>query len=387
MPSSFPRLLQDCRSKLEDWASYWISRSSIYPIKHQRTEVWEQSKPLISVVIPCYNHGHYLADAVDSILNQTWQDFEIIIVNDGSTDPDTIKTLKSFTRPKTTIIHHTENRGLPATRNTGIKNAVGKYICCLDADDKLHPTYLEKALLVMETNPGIDFVYSWTQVFGDGDRVWYASQFDPTTLIHFNQLNSPAVLKRQAWEAVGGFREEMREGFEDWEFWIRLAYHGYRGYRIPEKLIFVRRVGRSFIHRAMEIQDRLKEDIRRYNPEVYQDEGWLKSVTAGYREIYPREPFLNLIRDSSYRELPSPRLWTVDDFGKGNVVDLCADLPADFHTDIVISSQLLPEEQVDRLLAWTPYVYILPHYLPRYSWRQYIEKIWIKLRGGIVLGI
>ena len=111
--------------------------------------------PTVSVIMPCYNLGQYLDEAVDSVLSQTYQDFEIIIINDGSTDDLTNELLKGYNRPKTSV-YHTENQGLPATRNYGIEKATGKYICCLDADDKYHPEFLEKTVRVLDEDEGED---------------------------------------------------------------------------------------------------------------------------------------------------------------------------------------------------------------------------------------
>ena len=103
------------------------------------------SNPTVSVVIPCYNQGQYLDEAVESVISQTYQDFEIIIINDGSNDLETIEILKNYQKPKTRIIH-TENQGVIAARNRAIEAAQGKYILPLDADDKIGNTYLEEAV-------------------------------------------------------------------------------------------------------------------------------------------------------------------------------------------------------------------------------------------------
>lgn len=115
-------------------------------LKSQSLSSRPMDVPFVSVVIPCYNHRQFVAEAIQSILEQTLQDVEIIVVNDGSTDGETVHILNALERPKTRIIHLPLNVGLPAARNAGIREAQGKYVCCLDADDKLHPTYLEKAV-------------------------------------------------------------------------------------------------------------------------------------------------------------------------------------------------------------------------------------------------
>ena len=95
----------------------------------------------VSVIIPCYNQGAYLNEAVESILAQSYRDFEIIVVNDGSTDEETNRLLSGYDRQQTRVLH-TENQGLSSARNNGIREAQGEYILPLDADDRIDPTYL-----------------------------------------------------------------------------------------------------------------------------------------------------------------------------------------------------------------------------------------------------
>ena len=371
--------------RVHDALGFERSPFPIQPESFVEEERWPGEEPLLSVVIPCYNHGKVLGEAVDSVLGGTWGDLEILVVNDASDQEDTVEELRSFSRPNTTLLHHTQNRGLPAARNTGIHHARGKYVCCLDADDKLAPTYLEKSLLLLESNRGVDLVYAWTQVFGDEDRVWYAPAFDPEDLIDHNLLNPPAVFRRRAWEEVGGFREEMRAGYEDWEFWIRLARAGFRGYRIPEKLIYVRREGESFIHRAAERHEQLVAEIRRLNPEVYGDTSWLEEIRAGYEDIYVADPLINLRDSSVYREFQDPVLGVHRRSQRqlrAHLEDFRREIEKHHGDFILVSTFPLEEEIMDALNAWTDYVYVLPHYLPRYVWEDFIETILSQTRGA-----
>ncbi len=331
-----------------------------------------------SVIIPCYNHGDYIGDAVDSVLEQTWQDIEILVVNDGSDDEYTVSTLKDLNQPKTRVLHHERNMGLPAARNTGISQAEGKYICCLDADDKLHPTYLEKALLVLEANHGVDIIYSWTQVFGEEDRVWYNPEFDPAKLILRNIIFTAAVFQRRDWERVGGYREAMTKGYEDWEFWIRMARYGLRGYRIPEKLLYVRRVGRSFIHRAMDQHQELVADIQRYNPGVFKDTSWIKDVKESYQDIFPSFPFGNFDDPDHFLSTQDPKFHIImrDEKGVGENISLVMeDIEEGAGESIIVSLVPLKERFLDRLYDQTPYVYVLPHYLPQKLWNTYLKLL------------
>jgi glycosyltransferase involved in cell wall biosynthesis len=113
--------------------------------------------PKVSVIIPCYNLGEYLDEAVGSVLSQTYQGFEILVVDDGSTEPATRALLADYRRPDTRVIHAAYG-GLAAARNLGIASAAGEYLCALDADDRLDPTYFEKAVPVLDADPSIGFV-------------------------------------------------------------------------------------------------------------------------------------------------------------------------------------------------------------------------------------
>src|SRR5262249_6222731 len=127
--------------------------------------------PRVAVVLTCYNLGRYLDEAVDSVLAQTFRDFELVIVDDGSDEPQTVRLLESYARPQTRVVH-SPNRGLSAARNLGIRETTGEYICALDADDVLEPTYLEKSVRVLDADPTLAFVSHWLRAFGDETWEW-----------------------------------------------------------------------------------------------------------------------------------------------------------------------------------------------------------------------
>src|SRR5262245_24548486 len=115
--------------------------------------------PLVSVIIPCYNLGAYLDEAIQSVLCQTVQDFEIVVLDDGSTDQLTqsVRTVSPW--PRMTVLH-SEHRGVVSARNILIQHARGEYLCALDAADKLHPQYIEKTLAALAHDPSLTFVSS-----------------------------------------------------------------------------------------------------------------------------------------------------------------------------------------------------------------------------------
>jgi glycosyltransferase involved in cell wall biosynthesis len=195
--------------------------------------------PRISVLMPCFNHGSFIAEAIDSVRNQTVQDFEIIVVDDGSTDAATIDVLSRLASPIRVLT--TANQGLPAARNHAATHAAGAFFCALDADDKLASTWFEKAIGVLESQSNVAFVSHWLETFGDEHWTWKPEQCDLPSLLARNAVNGAALVRREAFEAVGGYDASMREGCEDWDFWLRLVERGFKGTIIPEVLFYYRR--------------------------------------------------------------------------------------------------------------------------------------------------
>ncbi|MBM6618240.1 glycosyltransferase family 2 protein [Bacillus suaedaesalsae] len=195
--------------------------------------------PKVSVIIPCFNYGKYIDQAVKSVLNQTFQDFEIIIINDGSTDKYTNILLKQYKKPKTRVIF-TENQGPSIARNIGIREAKGKYILPLDADDKIGRTYLEKAVDLLENNKNLGIVYCEAEFFGSRRGKWDLPEYSFETIILDNVIFNSAFFRKKDWEKVGGYNSNMIHGMEDYDFWLSLIELGVSVYRIPEVLFFYR---------------------------------------------------------------------------------------------------------------------------------------------------
>lgn len=197
--------------------------------------------PKVSVIVPCYNLGQYLDETVESVLAQTYQDFEIVVVDDGSTDPATRALLADYRRPRTRVVHTVHN-GVSAARNTGIASTAGAYVCALDADDRLEPTYFEKAVPVLERDASIAFVSCWLRTFGDEAWEWKPERCDLPTLLWEQTVLTAALVRRETVEAVGGYDTEMPvQGGEDWDFWLTVAKRGYRGVILREVLFDYRR--------------------------------------------------------------------------------------------------------------------------------------------------
>ena len=201
----------------------------------------DATEPRVSVLVPCYNQGEFVDEAIDSALAQTYANVEIIVVDDGSTEAETRERLRDSRRPRTRVIH-VPHAGLAAARNRALAESTAAYVCALDADDRLDPAFLAKAVAVLERDPTIAFVSAWLRAFGDDTWEWKPERCDLETLLSENTVLTAALVRREALLAVGGYDAGMPvQGDEDWDLWLTLAEHGYRGVILPEVLFHYRR--------------------------------------------------------------------------------------------------------------------------------------------------
>jgi GT2 family glycosyltransferase len=203
--------------------------------------------PRVSVIIPCYDQGEFLDDAVGSVLAQTFDDFEIVVVDDGSTAAATRAILADYHRPKTRVIH-APHQGLAATRNRALAHATGTYLCALDADDRLAPAFLAKTVAVLDADPSVTFVSAWLRAFGDEQFDWTPERCDLPSLLWENTVLTAALVRRDAVVAAGGYDTAMPvQGDEDWDLWLTLVERGCRGVMLPEILFEYRRRAGSML--------------------------------------------------------------------------------------------------------------------------------------------
>ena len=199
----------------------------------------ETEKPKVSVIIPCFNQGQYIDEAVESVLSQTLQDFEIIIVNDGSTDEFTKNMLKSYNKPKCKVIH-TNNQGLSSARNNGIIAASGEYILPLDADDKISLKYLEEAVNILDRESEIGIVYCEVEFFGDKTGRWNLPDFSVERILVMNMIICSALFRKSDYMKTKGYNPNMLYGWEDWDFWLSLIEKGIGVYKLSDVHFFYR---------------------------------------------------------------------------------------------------------------------------------------------------
>ncbi len=199
----------------------------------------------VSIIIPCHNDGPYLTEAYTSARLQTHADLEIIVVNDGSDQPDTLRVLDKLRGQGACVLNNTGHSGVAAARNFGIAAASGHYILPLDADDKMEPTYAAKAAAVLDGNPQIGICYCRANLFGLKHGPWRLPPFSKGEILLGNMIFASAMFRREDWRAVGGYDESINHAPEDHALWLALLNLGVEVWQIPEELFHYRIRSRS----------------------------------------------------------------------------------------------------------------------------------------------
>ena len=201
-----------------------------------------RADPSVAAVVPCYNYGYFLRRAVSSLQQQSVPLQEIVLVDDGSTDTETIELMDELSREEgIRLIRFAQNRGLSAARNAGISSVEVDYILLLDADDHYEPIFLEKALKRYSAHrcqkiAAIGCYLNFYQKNKNGtwlrSYIWKPSGGRLPSFLFSNECNAAPLLCKAAWEEVRGYDEQMRYA-EDWEFWIRITAAGWQIDIIP----------------------------------------------------------------------------------------------------------------------------------------------------------
>lgn len=200
----------------------------------------ERRVSTVAVIIPCFNHGHFLAEAVQSVRNQTFPAAELLVVDDGSDEQRTIRCLAEIEGEGVRVIRR-KNGGPGAARNSGIAASSSDFVVCLDADDRLRPSFLERTVPLLDADPKVGIAYGRAAFFGaeKGEAMHPPYRF-PDFLLD-PCIYATALFRRADWEATGGYSEEMREGWEDFEFWVSLVERGCQVKFVDEVLFEYRR--------------------------------------------------------------------------------------------------------------------------------------------------
>lgn len=186
----------------------------------------------ISVVIPCYNHGVYLREAIESV-RQFKVPTEVIVVNDGSTEPETLSVLEELKKEGVFVVDQ-ENGGPAKARNAGIAKAKGTYILPLDSDNTINVKIFEEAFLILEANPDISVVYTDAEYMGDKEGIWKVGELNARKMMLLNQIDTCALIRKEDLLDIGGYDESKAiMSNEDWELWIKMLKNKKRFYYLP----------------------------------------------------------------------------------------------------------------------------------------------------------
>lgn len=189
--------------------------------------------PLVSVVIPCYNHEKFLKSTVESVFSSSYPNLEVIIVDDGSTDRSLQVAMELKSRFDEIYVISQENSGPSVARNNGIERAKGRYILPLDADDLISTNYIEEAVRILESNPNVKVVYAEAEKFGAVNKKWKLKSFSHYKLALDNMIYVSALYRKEEWLRVGGYSDSKVLCREDWEFWIKVLKDGGEVEKLP----------------------------------------------------------------------------------------------------------------------------------------------------------
>src|SRR5688572_5534864 len=245
--------------------------------------------PRVSVVIPCYAQAELLPSAVGSVVAQTFENWEIVVVNDGSPDDTSAVTRGLCDKwPDRSIrLVEQQNRGLAAARNAGIASARGDLILPLDADDQLEPTFLEKTVAVLDQDLGAAIAFTDVVLFGTQHGIWRMGPFDLVHLRGNNRACSTSLYRRSVWEQVGGYNSNMVLGYEDWDFWVGAAERGFRAIHVGECLFRYRVKQGSMIETARHHHHQLRARIVLNHPSAFSAEESVEARASLARQPLP----------------------------------------------------------------------------------------------------
>jgi glycosyltransferase involved in cell wall biosynthesis len=367
------------------------------PVSSQRPSfgyrlVEPQAPPCVTIITPFYNTGEIFYETARSVLQQSFQQWEWLIINDGSTNPEAIAILARYREgdPRVRVIDLLANAGPSAARNRGFQEATAPYVLLLDSDNLLEPTAAEKWLWFLESYSEFSFVKGYSVGFGAREYLWREGFHRGDVFLEENQVDMTSVIRKAVHTAAGGYDETIRDGLEDWDFWLRCADHGYWGGTLPEYLDWYRRRAshndrwanwddaerqQSFRARLRQRYPRLwkqgipRIQLRHHQPldTVSQDAPWRNALGKNKPRLLLLIPWMTCGGADKFN------LDVVEQFTRrGWEVSIAATLPGD--------SSWLP-----RFARLTPDIFILPHFLRLVDYPRFLRYLVHSRQTDVVL--
>lgn len=257
----------------------------------------------VSVIVPCYNYAQFLGEALNSVLAQTYTNWECIIINDGSPD-NTEEVAMEYCKKDSRIKYfYKENGGHSSARNFGIQNSSGKYILPLDPDDKISEVYLEKAVDVLENKSAIKLVTGQIQLFGKTNEKIVMPEYSLRSFLIINFLCISSLFRKTDYDKTNGFDETML-GFEDWDFFISILKDGGGVVELPFTGLYYRKKDKSIFSTVQENKELIfRDQLKLYNnhKDIYE-----KYFGSPIDLIQENEKMSRVIK--AYQQTPTYRL-------------------------------------------------------------------------------
>ncbi len=360
------------------------------PVVEVTNELWPPDAPLVSVVIPCFNYGAFVREAVESVLAQTLSRTEVIVVDGGSTDGTTPHVLERLAQdcPEVSVLFREGRHLVGDNRNYGIERAKGRYVCCLDADDVIDPIYLEMATYLLERH-GYDVVSTATKTFGLREETFgLVPRPDLADMMLANNLSTVAVFRRDLWDRCGGFHDVGLGAdyvYEDWKLWVRMAAHGARMINIVGQRLFLYRIhGATSLSNQSTIVDMSehRRAILHYNGDVVSDEA-LESSRRRRDEVHVvADGFVNLRQQASVEQAPVTVLLALPFLivgGADRILSQIAVHLAGRNVRVVVVTSVHVDDAFGDTTDWftpaTREIYQLPRLLDPSRWTDFLDYL------------
>lgn len=252
----------------------------------------------VAVVIPCYNDGATLSETLESLREQ--EDHELVVVDDGSTDADTLELLDDLDRTGTRVVHR-PNGGLAAARMTGLEATDAPYVFPVDADDVLGEKAIARLANALDSDPSVQVAWGDVVLFGTLElEPRMPGTLDPWLLTFFNPLPGTCMFRRSAVTSVGGWR--LTGGYEDWDLWLTFAEHGYRGTYVRGTMLKYRQHEGRMNEMAIGQHRTKYAEVRALHADLFASRRHLRKASP--------EPWHTKMLISAVASLPVLPLWT-----------------------------------------------------------------------------
>ena len=336
--------------------------------------------PCMTVITPFHNTGPVFHETARSVLQQSLQQFEWLIINDGSTDPEALAVLAHYRNgdPRIRIIDFPENRGPAAARNLGFHSARTPYVVQLDSDDLLEPTAAEKWLWFLQSYPEFAFAGSYSVAFSGQEYLWQRGFHDGAASLEENQIDNKTMIRKSAHAAAGGYDETLRQGGEDWDFWLRSATAGYWGGTVPEYLAWYRRrlVHKDWWTHQTEWWQTFRIQLRKRYPQLWDN---------GFPQVQPRWPTPHARLPESLPcanalQKEKPRLllilpWLAMGGADKFNLDLLQQLVCLGWEVTIVTTLSGDHSWLPLFTAYTPDIFVLPHFLRAVDYPRFLRYL------------